>query len=511
MLKFVTASAAMCLVGVVFAQTPASTPPPGPPQDAIIVPGPSGRGEPPSWLSTLTQEDKLVEKFDRDNNGWLNAAERKEARAEVHRLAAERGPRPGPTPQGTPGTPGRRVSANDVPTFPTASAFAPEAFRTFFLEFDNADWEEELADFRFTDVDVTATLTIDGEVFRDVGVSFRGASSFIFVPSGRKRSLDVSLDFVHEGQNFKGYRTFNLLNSNGDPTMLKAVLYFDIARQYLPAAKANFARVVVNGESWGVYTNVQQVDRDFVNEWWPQASDGTRWKAAGSPWGRGGLNYLGPDIEAYRPIYEIKNGNSRRAWNALAEVTRILTNTPLDELERALEPVFDIDMALRFLAVESALINDDGYWIRKSDYNLFLDSNGKLHVFPHDGNEAFYDVPAAMRGDAARGTDLDPFIGSEDPEKVLLSRLVAVPALRARYIGYVKEIADTWLDWSRLGPIALRHQALIAPEVRVDTRKLASTEEFDALVEGDFNGTMGLKTFADQRRAFLRAYQDSAR
>ena len=94
--------------------------------------------------------------------------------------------------------------------------------------------------------------------------------------------------------------------------------------------------------------------------------------------------------------------------------------------------------------------------------------------------------------------------------KVLLSRLLAVPSLRARYLAYVKDIATKWLDWNRLGPIALKYQALIDADVKADTRKLESYEAFRTLVETDMprgNGVaMSLKTFADQRREFLLNY-----
>ncbi len=34
-------------------------------------------------------------------------------------------------------------------------------------------------------------------------------------------------------------------------------------------------------------------------------------------------------------------------------------------------------------------VNSDGYWVRASDYNLYLDPAGRFHVLPHDVNEAF--------------------------------------------------------------------------------------------------------------------------
>ena len=71
----------------------------------------------------------------------------------------------------------------------------------------------------------------------DVGVHFRGASSYFMVPEGRKRSLNLSLDFVHGKQALGGYRTLNLLNANGDPTFLRAVLYTQIASHYIPDAE----------------------------------------------------------------------------------------------------------------------------------------------------------------------------------------------------------------------------------------------------------------------------------
>jgi hypothetical protein len=93
---------------------------------------------------------------------------------------------------------------------------------------------------------------------------------------------------------------------------------------------------------------------------------------------------------------------------------------------------------------------------------------------------------------------------------------LAVPALRARYLGYVRDIATHWLDWNNLGPLAEQYQALIAADIKADTRKLTSTEAFTkGLTENvrDSGGpeAIGLKKFADQRRAYLLKYQEPAR
>jgi hypothetical protein len=465
----------------------------------------------PPWAAELSAEEEAQDRFDANSDGWLDAEERKVARETLAKEAAARPPsgRPQARAGGEPTGPGPKVSVSDVETYPGQPAFDPGTVRTFFLEFEDEDWERQLTEFRFTDIDLPANLTIDGKTLENIGVHCRGASSFLFVAEGRKRSLNLDLDFVTKDQNFGGYRTFNLLNSNGDPTMLKAVLYYQVCREYTAAPKANFVKLVINGESWGVYVSTQQEDKDFVKEWWG-TKGGTRWKAPGSPWATAGLNYIGDNVDDYRKHYEIHSKEDPEAWEGLVELCKVLTETPLDQLEEKLEPIFDIDAALKFLALESAFINDDGYWIRKSDYNLYRDKKGRFHIYPHDGNEAFYDAPARIRGNAKRGTDLDPFIGSEDPDKVLLSRLVAVPELRTRYLEYVKDIAENWLDWDRLGPIARDYQAMIDQDVKADTRKLDSYEAFQTLVESDMvrgdRTIMSLKTFADQRREFLLNY-----
>jgi hypothetical protein len=86
--------------------------------------------------------------------------------------------------------------------------------------------------------------------------------------------------------------------------------------------------------------------------------------------------------------------------------------------------------------------------------------------------------------------------GLSDASKPLRSRLLAVPALRERYLGYVRDIAQRWMDWDYLGPHVEQYRALIAEEVAGDTRKLYSTEQFERGVEG-------LRAFLDQRRAYL--------
>ena len=714
-----------CLVLMVccLARAQNADPPPPSPGGPGGFGGPGGGGFMGGGPPGMGQHIELLKKFDKDGDKKLNKEERKEAREYLAKEGGNRrrggfggpgGPFGGRGNQ-EPAQPGEKLTSADVKSYAGVPLYDPKVLRTFFLEFEDSDWEKELADFKNTDVEVPAKLTVDGKTYAEVGVHFRGMSSFMGVGEGRKRSLTISMDEWNKKQDLGGYNTLHLLNGHEDPSFMRVVLYDLIARDFLPAAKANFARVVINGENWGIYENEQQFNKDFLKEWFG-TSKGARWKVQGSPGGRGSLAYLGDDPAAYKRIYQIKSKDDKKSWEALIKLCRLLNETPADKLEEALSPILDIDGALKFLAVENVLINGDGYWIRTSDYNIYLDDKGKFHIIPHDTNEGFtkpggpgmgggfafgpgmlvggqmmaqgdkdgdkklsaeemkalaanwfekldaeksgkvsqeqfmshfgeiipmpqfgpqgggppgaaggpqrqgrgrgpmfsgapmfnaldankdgtvtaeefkgtfakwfeqWDTdkdgfasegeiqkglnaalprpnfggpgggpggfaggpggpggpggrggpggPGFGGGLQVKGVELDPLAMANDQNKPLISKLLAVPALRAKYLGYVRQVADKWLDWDKLGPIASEYHELIAADVKKDTRKLESYEDFEKnLTEnvggrgpggggpggpGGFGGpggreTLGIKIFADQRRAYLLNYQE---
>jgi len=447
---------------------------------------------------------EVVKQFDTNGDGRLDATERKPAREWLSKNSGGRGGfgrrRFGFGGNASNGaTPGRHLEPKDVRSYPkSAGLYDMSTFRTIFLRFENTtDWEDELAAFYGTDVEIGATVIVDGTTYKDVGVHFRGASSFRMVPDGVKRSLNLSFNFVDKKQRLLGYRTLNLLNGNGDPTFMRAVLYGEISRHYIPTAKMNYVRVVINGEDWGAYINSQQVNSDFTREFF-NATKGARWKTPGSPRGRAGMEYLGEAPSLYKRLYEIKTDDTPQAWTDLIHLFRVLNETPPDKLERALAPILDVDGVLKFLAVEVALANSDGYWTRASDYNIYQDPKGVFHVFPHDFNEGLMEESFGFGGSS--GPLLDPLVSLNDPSKPLRSKLLAVPALRAKYLGYVKEIAEKWLDWRVLEPMVNQYRALLTDEMKVDTRKLYTTEAFQA---GIGPGPDTLRDFVERRRAYL--------
>lgn len=512
----------------------------------------------------MSNDQKLVKKFDSDGDGLLNQAERKEARAFIENQSRGQ-QRRGPRGRGNrePGKPGPKVEPADVKNYPHADLYDQAVLRTFFLEFESDDWEKELEVFKPTDVEVPGKLTVDGNQYDNIGVSFRGASSFFMIPAGLKRSLNLSIDFVESDQRLYGYKSLNLLNCNGDASMMSSALYSYICGQLIPTPKVNYVKVVINGESWGLYVSSQQFNRVFVSEHF-DSEEGRRWKVSGSPRGDGGLRYLGDDVEEYRKRFEIKSKDTPESWEDLINLCRVLNETPTDKLEETLDPILDVDGALWFLAVDNALSNSDGYWTRASDYNIYQEPGGKFHILPHDMNEAFKmgrgrrggprggprqgrrggtqgrggpppprptqdgrqgrgGPPQGRGGDAnpgrrppggpggfggGGGPKLDPLIGLDEERKPLRSKLLSVPKLQQRYLEHVRTVAEM-LQWDNIGPRVESTKRLIEDDVAADTRKLFTIENFRSATSDQVpdESSTHLRAFCEQRSKYLLNYE----
>jgi len=125
-------------------------------------------------------------------------------------------------------------------------------------------------------------------------------------------------------------------------------------------------------------------------------------------------------------------------------------------------------------------------------------------------------------GGMGGGLNMDPLMGLNDTSKPLRSKLLAVPALKQRYLSYVRTIAEDWLDWNKLGPVVDNYARLIGPYVEADTRKFTSYDAFLTAVSakvasestipeaappggpGPGRGArLSIRQFAEQRQSYL--------
>lgn len=457
--------------------------------------------------------EKIVSRFDTDKDGRLNDAEREAARKYIHESRGERGASR-PSGRTSPHATHKEDLKASIAAQPNSNPdlYDANTLRTLYLRFRDADWYEQLGDFYRTDVDVPADLIVDGKVYQSVGVRFRGSSSY-FTVQNEKKSFNIAVDYGDDRQRLYGYKTLNLLNGHSDPSFLREILYSRIAINYIPAPKANFVKLFINGESWGVYVNSQQFNKDFLDEWFG-TKGGVRWKV---PPGRdSGLVYNGDQPAAYQQSYQLKTRaeEAPNAWQDLIELCEVLESTPDEQLESKLSAILNIDRALWFLALDNVFIDNDGYFSRASDYAIYQDPKGRFHLLPHDSNETFRFAggggPNSWQTD---GQMLSPVSQENDMMRPVISRLFAIPHLRARYLAHVRTIANEWLDWDMLQSIIAEYQSLVDAEVKADDKKLYAYEAFATSQIKDQGGGEGGGRGGRGRRAtpsFKRFVQERA-
>ena len=153
----------------------------------------------------------------------------------------------------------------------TITSFSQDVFdigiRNIEIYFSEPNWDDTLDLYYANDIGerlIADSVVIDGEVDQDVGVKYKGNSSYNL--NNTKNPLNIRLDYVHNGQSIDGYNVLKLSNGFRDPSFVREVLAYEMAREYMPASKATYANVFVNGNFHGLYTCVQSVDDDFTNE-----------------------------------------------------------------------------------------------------------------------------------------------------------------------------------------------------------------------------------------------------
>ncbi|MBN1804785.1 MAG: CotH kinase family protein [Sedimentisphaerales bacterium] len=385
--------------------------------------------------------------------------------------------------------------------------------RTLRLEFSQPDWWSRLEANAQTDNNIVAALTVDGVTYEGVGVRFRGMTSYSMIGNSKKKSFNIKIDYTGENQRLMGYKTLNLINCFDDPTFMREPLYSNIVRQLMPSAKANFVKLEINGENWGIYANIQQINAEFLEDWFTDNS-GTCWCALGafadfgqppadrqtpqpqpdepSPrirqmavnelllneaglggFGNGSaaLTWQGSEQQAYEAVYEIKSTEQDNPWDSLINTCDVLNNTPLEQLPEEIEAVLNIDRALWLCAFEIIFHDDDGYVSKRgSDYYLYYEpQTGQINVIQYDAN-------TCMKWSNAAGWSI--FYGETDPQIPLMYRLMAVKQYRQRYLAHVRTILNSFLTEETLFPKIDTYRALIEEQVNLDDKKLYSNQAF---------------------------------
>lgn len=394
----------------------------------------------------------------------------------------------------------RLVTGDQAPS----GLYDSSIIRTIYLDFPQSNYWTLLTNNYQSKTDLPATMTVDGEIFDSVGVRFKGQTSYSQAQNSQKKSFNITTDLIHEDQKLLGYKTLNLNNSFQDPSFLREVFYQKQIRRHIPSAKSNFVQLYINGQNWGLYPNVQQLNKDYLKEWF-LSNDGISWRAdrpdgtvgggpggGGPGWGDGtaAINYLGADTTAYKSYYTLKSSGLDNPWDYLVATCNALNSTAAANLPTVLPDYLDIDRTLWHLASEIAFSDDDSYVYKgKMDYYVYYEpETGRITPLEYDGNSAM----------ETNFVTWSPFYNANKVNYPLLNKILAIPQWRQRYLAHLRTIIQDELNPAVCNPMLDNFKAMIDPLVQADPKKQYTYAQFTSEVTA-------LKTFISTRRNNLLA------
>ena len=227
----------------------------------------------------------------------------------------------------------------------------------FGTEGDKLDRDETpyhpVAEFRYGDI-----------VIRDARIRLRGNPTYWLEQN--KMQFQVSFDELNKAGRFLGQRKVLFDAATYNRHFLRDRLSLWIMRQSgITAPCANNARLMINGEYYGLYTSIEKLDDRFLQRNFTDPT-GDLWK---------------------RTNWELKTNVDTATTDRINVLRKAEPGeTPLSEIEA----VFDVEQALLVWAADAIIPNSDGPWAGGFNYYFYDDpARGKLVLLPWDLDNTF--------------------------------------------------------------------------------------------------------------------------
>jgi hypothetical protein len=360
---------------------------------------------------------------------------------------------------------------------------------------------------------LSGSATVDGVKYDGVGVRFRGDKSY---QMGLKRNpFSIKLNHANPDQNHQGYTAIKLSSALRDPSMVREVLFYEIASKYMPASQACYSKLYINDEYVGVFINVESPDKQFLQ---------THYGSSGNSCFKAGVDYkpetpntckqnifgsleYEDNIECYKGNFEMLSASG---WSELQELTRVLNNDPGN-----IHRILDVDRTLWMLALNNVMVNLSSYTGAHSiNYLLYRDNNGRFQPILWDLNLAFGSFKNTGKGsdlDLKELQNLDPLLHADNPYKPLISQLLKDPLYKKMYLAHVRQIVDENFSSGAYEKRAQELQGLIVVPFYDDKNKVYSQEDFQRSLRetvGRKSKIPGIVELMSKRARFLKAHPE---
>ena len=391
------------------------------------------------------------------------------------------------------------------------TSFSQDVFdlgvRKIEIFFNQSNWDDTLDLYYANDIGerlVADSVLIDGEADQNVGIKYKGNSSYNV--TNAKNPMSIKLDYINNGQSIDGYNVLKLSNGFRDPSFLREVLTYDMAREYMPAPKATYANVFVNGVLLGLYTCVQSIDDDFTNEYFYERKgpffkvDNTGISVPGCSPGPLGILKHYSDTNCYQRAYEMQSSND---WTQLGNFLDTLNNFFTD-----VENVMDIDRSLWMMAFENLTVCLDGPMNAiPHNFYLFKDNNGRFSPLMWDMNMAFGTFTNGLPS-PVQTTDLqelDVFHESMNNQNKLTSQLFSSDRYKRMYVAHMRTILNEQFVSNAYYSKALALQSLVENDVLSDPNTFYSYFEFMSGISASVGNIIGISELMEDRILFVQA------
>ena len=219
----------------------------------------------------------------------------------------------------------------------------------------------------------SATFYFTAGEFRDtvgnVGFRLRGNTS----RSADKKSFKVDFNSFQGGRKFQGIEKLNLNGQHNDPTMSRAKICSDIASwMEIPTLRSNHVELYINNEYFGLYTNTEQIDDEYVQKRFGN-DNGNLYKCLFPA----DLVHLGSDPDVYKQEvfgsrnYQLKTNTEEDDYSDFAELVDVLNNSSPSNRACKLEEVFNVDQYLKYIVFDILTGNWDGPLYNKNNFYLY--------------------------------------------------------------------------------------------------------------------------------------------
>ncbi len=379
------------------------------------------------------------------------------------------------------------------------------------INFFDEDWDHQLDSLASLGVGtgsgterILAEVYINGTFFDSCGVRYKGNSSMD--TTSNKNPFNIDLNYTISGQEYQGKNKIKLANCFTDPSMIREALTYEIANRYMDCPRANFVELYINSEFRGVYTNTESVDDVFLNQFYGSSSnpffkcDPVSFDLAGD---NSNLAYHS-DTMAYDTLYDMKSAFGLADLQALSY--------QLEFEPATIGNYLDVDRALWFLALSSALVHNDGYTAFAHNFYIYKMDNGKWSII-------LWDVNMSFGGLLWNGTNLLPLgmaaLQNQDPYlhadafdlRPLIARLLTNPQYKRMYTAHYKTIMqENIINGHYLERAEAMHD-LIDPLVSIEPYNPYSYADFNANIYDNvgfwFDLRPGIEELMEGRESFI--------